>query len=455
MTCSSHTLRPAAALAVVTAVLVLFASLVGQPRDSAAQEREAVLFSRPLPSGATEESPNLSCSLAQFAVGPHSWKLRLRAEGTHTVPLILAASLVGAGKQGAVVAAIQDEAGLKSLSASYEGGNRSETLPLLLSGGKIYDVSVELRKPDPPNAASHHYRLGSSDPRLEIGWAGLLPFLEHQTAWVLHTEKNEDVRVEVLTDSKGIAEPANPTLATEVTASINRPDGTMLLVPTVYRELPVELSIPDSPGETLVVSLEANGHLLLRKTSGSDRGLYAIHCPWERRSPLLSREPGAPGAIPGDGGIPNRDSPPAQESGVAEGLLPEIIVGVSAAAGLLLAVSAVVVFRRKRAVLSVAAGVTTPSTLASQLSDGTDTPEAEKPAGGAVDVLTPREREVVALLARSLTNRQIADDLVISEATVKRHVENILQKLALRSRSEVAVWAVRQYLSAGLDDPLP
>jgi len=57
--------------------------------------------------------------------------------------------------------------------------------------------------------------------------------------------------------------------------------------------------------------------------------------------------------------------------------------------------------------------------------------------------LTPREREVLRLLARGLTNRQIAERLVVSEHTVHRHVTNILRKLELPSRAAAAARAVR------------
>jgi DNA-binding CsgD family transcriptional regulator len=59
-------------------------------------------------------------------------------------------------------------------------------------------------------------------------------------------------------------------------------------------------------------------------------------------------------------------------------------------------------------------------------------------------LLTPREREVALLLARGLTNRQIADHLVITERTVGAHVEHILEKLGFTSRTQVALWAVEQ-----------
>jgi DNA-binding CsgD family transcriptional regulator len=58
--------------------------------------------------------------------------------------------------------------------------------------------------------------------------------------------------------------------------------------------------------------------------------------------------------------------------------------------------------------------------------------------------LTPREREVVGLLAAGLTNSQLADRLYISPRTAAVHVSNILAKLGMSSRTEVAAWAVRE-----------
>jgi len=57
--------------------------------------------------------------------------------------------------------------------------------------------------------------------------------------------------------------------------------------------------------------------------------------------------------------------------------------------------------------------------------------------------LTPREREVLALLARGRANKAIALDLGVSERTVKTHVSNILGKLNLTDRTQAAVYAVR------------
>jgi non-specific serine/threonine protein kinase len=56
--------------------------------------------------------------------------------------------------------------------------------------------------------------------------------------------------------------------------------------------------------------------------------------------------------------------------------------------------------------------------------------------------LTPRQHEVATLIARGLTNSQIAERLVVSPHTVERHVENILDKLRVSSRTEIAVWVV-------------
>ncbi|HKE79305.1 MAG TPA: response regulator transcription factor [Solirubrobacteraceae bacterium] len=62
------------------------------------------------------------------------------------------------------------------------------------------------------------------------------------------------------------------------------------------------------------------------------------------------------------------------------------------------------------------------------------------------DPLTPRESQVVKLIAEGHTSREIADLLVISERTVERHRENILQKLHMRDRVELTRYAIRRGL---------
>ncbi|HEU5300393.1 MAG TPA: tetratricopeptide repeat protein [bacterium] len=67
------------------------------------------------------------------------------------------------------------------------------------------------------------------------------------------------------------------------------------------------------------------------------------------------------------------------------------------------------------------------------------------------DPLTAREREVAVLIARGLTNRDIAAQLRVSERTAITHVEHIMNKLGMHTRAQIAAWAVRQ----GLDLPAP
>ncbi|MGH9188189.1 MAG: helix-turn-helix transcriptional regulator [Acidimicrobiales bacterium] len=66
-----------------------------------------------------------------------------------------------------------------------------------------------------------------------------------------------------------------------------------------------------------------------------------------------------------------------------------------------------------------------------------------EPVSGS-DALTPREREVVVLVAEGLTNAQLAGRMYISPKTAAVHVSNILAKLGMESRAEVAAWAVRE-----------
>ncbi len=63
--------------------------------------------------------------------------------------------------------------------------------------------------------------------------------------------------------------------------------------------------------------------------------------------------------------------------------------------------------------------------------------------------LTPREREILVLVAQGKSNRDIARSLVISERTARTHVSNVLTKLDLASRTQAALWAVREGLVPG------
>ena len=63
-----------------------------------------------------------------------------------------------------------------------------------------------------------------------------------------------------------------------------------------------------------------------------------------------------------------------------------------------------------------------------------------------IDALTDREKDVLRLVARGATNRDIAEELVITENTVKVHLRNILDKLQLRNRQQAAAYAVQEGL---------
>jgi two-component system, NarL family, response regulator LiaR len=69
----------------------------------------------------------------------------------------------------------------------------------------------------------------------------------------------------------------------------------------------------------------------------------------------------------------------------------------------------------------------------------------------APEVLTARELAVLRLVAQGLSNQEIADDLAVSEPTVRAHVSRILGKLHLSSRTQAALYAVREGLASSSD----
>jgi len=70
-----------------------------------------------------------------------------------------------------------------------------------------------------------------------------------------------------------------------------------------------------------------------------------------------------------------------------------------------------------------------------------DRPAPAPASAPKLDALTPREREILVLLARGRSNAEIAGQLVVSETTVKTHVTRVLTKLGLRDRVQAAIYA--------------
>jgi DNA-binding NarL/FixJ family response regulator len=95
------------------------------------------------------------------------------------------------------------------------------------------------------------------------------------------------------------------------------------------------------------------------------------------------------------------------------------------------------------AVRVVAAGeaLLAPSVTRRLIAEFAARPAADRPRPAALNALTPRETDVLRLIARGRSNQEIADDLVVAEQTVKTHIGRILAKLNLSDRAQAVVFA--------------
>ena len=95
------------------------------------------------------------------------------------------------------------------------------------------------------------------------------------------------------------------------------------------------------------------------------------------------------------------------------------------------------------AVRVVAAGeaLLAPSVTRRLIAEFAARPSHDRPRPAALNALTPRETDVLRLIARGRSNQEIAAELVVAEQTVKTHVGRVLAKLALRDRAQAVVFA--------------
>lgn len=72
---------------------------------------------------------------------------------------------------------------------------------------------------------------------------------------------------------------------------------------------------------------------------------------------------------------------------------------------------------------------------------------SQRGQAGEIDRISPREMEVLKLIGQGLTNQEIGDRLFIAERTVKSHVTHLLEKLELRDRTQLAIYAIQNRLA--------
>ncbi|MBM4405051.1 MAG: hypothetical protein FJ039_02575 [Chloroflexi bacterium] len=461
------------------------------PAALSAQAEGGATFSRPVPNRAPPGFPGLYCMMAFYRQESpiHRWKVYQRIPSTGPVGLKLTTVSENRDERGSITATLRDDVGLKTITVVHDGiGERTQTLSLSLTPGKVYELVLERREPAVPPPL-HHYRLTPLFPGLELGWSDSLQSLEPVSSWSFNSDDDETARLRLFVDSPP---PFNVPQATQVVYSIARPTGGLLIRDMTVTSLPAEIAVPPDVSPAKIINLRANGHFRMEKISGSDRGLYATPClPQPGHSvppgPVSAQRvpPGGQVLGPGPGGLVIAGQDQSADDG--DSVPMALIVGGSLA--VLLAFFGAWMYFTRRTTVAIQASAGTAATVATppsatsativqtgperSLSSGASpstqmigtvtpsipVPEAppslEPPALPRAAVpdaeltkappsgLSMREVEVVNLIAKGYTNKQIAQELSISDATAKRHIENILRKLGLSSRTQVAIWATQ------------
>ncbi len=390
-------------------------------------------------------------------------------------------------EHGVIIATIRDDAGLKTITVAHDGiGERSQTLNLSLTPGRIYDLELERREPAIPPPL-HHYRLTPLFPGLELGWDHPFQSLEPVSSWSFNADESEIARIRLFTDSPA---PFNVPQATEVVYTIVRPNGGIIARDVTIAGLPAEITVPQDVSSAKIINLRANGHLRMEKITGSDRGFYAVPCIPQSGHFGANIAGGPPGIGPPPQGQPVIAGQPSQAgSPDSDGGVPVAPIAGGGVAVLLAGFGGWLYFTNKRRSLAIQPATNTAATAGGAPHSPTATvvqarPEqalgsGTQPSSNMIGAVTPasaapaqpplpqevlparaavpdaemtkpppsglsmREVEVVTLIARGFTNKQIAQELSISDATAKRHIENILRKLGLSTRTQVAIWATQ------------
>jgi RNA polymerase sigma factor (sigma-70 family) len=208
-----------------------------------------------------------------------------------------------------------------------------------------------------------------------------------------------------------------------------RPDEAVDLVARLLRRLPEERALARAPALGLLVHLHAAG----ARTTDPDAALRDLRAVQRRvdTTPFAACADRAEGVLAAARGDHDR----------ARTLLEDAVDGFDGSGA---------PFEAAQTRLELAATLTAlgrPEAAARETALARASLEALRTAAqDGFAGLTPREREVLGLLAEGLTNRQIAERLVLSEHTVHRHVANLLRKLGLPSRTAAAAHAVRSGL---------